>query len=214
MRDQRLLLLLLLELEFDDELLEELLDELEELLLEEFELEFELELELELLLLLELEFDELLRELFEELLDELLLLRLDSLRPTARAARLMPFSQPRKKPCTAVSPRGLLRELFELEFELEFELLLELLFELLLDELLLARAVTLLAAIRPATVVAIMRCRVCCFIGAPVQGGTDRRRRRGVRACTHNVSRWQRIPPHPVRTSNRRPAPARQTGTV
>lgn len=166
MRDQRLLLLLLLELEFEDELLEELLDELEELLLDE--------LELELLLLLELEFEELLRELF----DELLLLRLEALKPTALAARFMPLSQPRKKPCTAVSPRGLLRELFELEFELELELELELEFELelelelelLLDELLLARAVTLLAASRPATVVAIMRCRVCCFMGAPVHG--------------------------------------------
>lgn len=149
---------LLLELEFDDELLEELLDELEELLLDEFELE----LELELLLLLELEFEELLRELFEELLDELLLLRFEALRPTDLAARFMLFSQPRKKPCTGVSPRGLLRELLELEFELEFELLLE-------DELL-AWTVAPLAASRPATVVAIMRCRVCCFMGAPVQG--------------------------------------------
>ena len=60
----------------------------------------------------------------------------------------MPFSQPLKKPCTAVSPRGLPRLLFELllldelllllldEFDDEFELLLELLLlEELLDEL-------------------------------------------------------------------------------
>ncbi|WP_172823107.1 hypothetical protein [Hydrogenophaga sp. RAC07] len=69
--------------------------------------------------------------------------------PTARAARFMPFSQPLKKPCTAVSPRGAPRLLFELllfdelllllpdelleEFEEEFELLL---LEELLDELL------------------------------------------------------------------------------
>jgi hypothetical protein len=45
--------------------------------------------------------------------------------PMARAARFMPFSQPLKKPCTALSPRGLLRLLFELllldALELRFE---------------------------------------------------------------------------------------------
>ncbi len=95
----------------------------------------------------------------DELFDELLELLLDERRvgwsgamPTARAARFMPFSHPLKKPCTGVSPRGLLRLLFELllfeelllllldEFDDEFELLLELLlldelFEELLDEL-------------------------------------------------------------------------------
>mgnify|MGYP006146373717 CR=1 FL=1 len=99
-------------------------------------------------LLFELEFD----ELFELLLDELLEERRvgwSGAMPTARAARFMPFSHPRKKLCTAVSPRGLLRLLLELllfdelleEFELllldelldEFELLL---LEELLDELL------------------------------------------------------------------------------
>lgn len=95
--------------------------------------------------------------LLDELFELLFELRLDGpwlldacrvgvslLRPTARAARFMPLSQPRKKPCTAVSPRGLLRLLLELEFVLllldELTLLLldelELLFELLLlDEL-------------------------------------------------------------------------------
>jgi hypothetical protein len=87
---------------------------------------------------------------------------LEALRPTALAARFMPFSQPRKKPCTGVSPRGLLREEFELELELEFELL--------LDDELLAWTVALLAARRPATVVAIMRCRVCCFMGDSGEG--------------------------------------------
>jgi len=144
-----------LELEFDDEL--------DELLLDEFELE--------LLLLLELEFEEPLRELFDELFDELLLLRLEALRPTAWAARFMPFSQPWKKPWNAVSPRGLLRELFELELELVLELEFELEFELELDELLPAITLALLAAIKPATVVAIMRCRVCCFMDAPVRVG-------------------------------------------
>ena len=71
--------------------------------------------------------------------------------PTARAARFMPFSHPRKKLCTAVSPRGLLRLLLELllfdELLEEFELLLldELLdeFELLLLEELLVSDVLL-----------------------------------------------------------------------
>ena len=87
-------------------------------------------------LLLELELDELFDELLELLLDERRV-GWSGARPTARAARFMPFSQPLKKPCTAVSPRGLLRLLlldelllllfdeFELllldEFELEFE---------------------------------------------------------------------------------------------
>lgn len=91
----------------------------------------------------------------DELFDELLELLFDDRRvgwsgamPTARAARFMPFSHPLKKPCTAVSPRGEPRLLFELllfdelleelleEFEDEFELLLlEELFDELLDEL-------------------------------------------------------------------------------
>lgn len=98
--------------------------------------------------------DELFDELFELLFDDRRV-GWSGARPTARAARFMPFSQPLKKPCTAVSPRGLLRLLFELllldelllllpdelwdelleelfdEFEEEFELLLEL---LLFDE--------------------------------------------------------------------------------
>lgn len=86
-------------------------------------------------LLLELELD----ELFELLFDERRA-GWSGAMPTARAARFMPFSQPRKKPCTAVSPRGLLRLLFELLLLEELKLLLfdelELLFELLLlDEL-------------------------------------------------------------------------------
>lgn len=94
---------------------------------------------------------------FEELFDELLELLFDERRvgwsgamPTARAARFMPFSQPLKKLCTAVSPRGLLRlllldellllllEELELllldEFELEFEEELDDEFELELEE--------------------------------------------------------------------------------
>lgn len=90
----------------------------------------------------------------DELFDELLELLFDErrvgwsgARPAARAARFMPFSQPLKKLCTAVSPRGaprlllldellllLLDEFFDElleEFEEEFELLLEL---LLFDE--------------------------------------------------------------------------------
>ncbi len=75
---------------------------------------------------------------FEELFDELLELLFDERRvgwsgamPTARAARFMPFSQPLKKLCTAVSPRGLLRLLLLDELLL---LLLEELELLLLDE--------------------------------------------------------------------------------
>ena len=104
---------------------------------------------------MELELDELFDELLELLLDERRV-GWSGAMPTARAARFMPFSHPLKKPCTGVSPRGLLRLLFELLFELllfeelllllleefdeEFELLLELLlldelFEELLDEL-------------------------------------------------------------------------------
>ena len=82
---------------------------------------------------LALELDELFDELFELLLDARRAGWL-GVRPTARAARFMPFSQPLKNPCTAVSPRGLPRLLLELllldelllllfdEFELEFEL--------------------------------------------------------------------------------------------
>lgn len=144
-----------------DELFELRLEELlfERLELELAELLFELLLEL-LAELLEEPFDELfddellelLEELFEErlealladpleLLFELLLDAPDRLprsppsrcRPTADAARFMPFSQPLKKRCTGVSPRfaccWLLRELLleELldEFFDEFVLLLE-----------------------------------------------------------------------------------------
>ena len=90
-------------------------------------------------LLLELELDELFDELLELLFDERRV-GWSGAMPTARAARFMPFSQPLKKPCTAVSPRGLLRLLLELllfdelleEFEEEFELLL---LDELLDEL-------------------------------------------------------------------------------
>ena len=82
-------------------------------------------------LLLELELDELLDELLELLLDDRRV-GWSLLRPTARAARFMPFSHPLKKPCTAVSPRGLPRLLLLDELLEEFELLLEL---LLLDEL-------------------------------------------------------------------------------
>lgn len=95
----------------------------------------------------------------DELFDELLELLFEERRvgwsgaiPTARAARFMPFSQPLKKPCTGVSPRGVPRLLFELllfdelledlleEFDEELELLFELLlleelFDELLDEL-------------------------------------------------------------------------------
>lgn len=92
------------------------------------------------------------RLLLELELDELLLLLLDERRcgwlgvtPTARAARFMPFSHPRKKPCTAESARPPLALLFEPRLPDEFELLLleelleefdEELFEELLDELL------------------------------------------------------------------------------
>lgn len=102
-------------------------------------------------LLLELELDELLDELLELLFEERRV-GWSGAMPTARAARFMPFSHPLKKPCTAVSPRGAPRLLFELllfdelllllpdelleEFEDEFELLLlEELFDELLDEL-------------------------------------------------------------------------------
>jgi hypothetical protein len=80
---------------------------------------------------LELELDELLELLFDDRR-----VGWSGVRPTARAARFMPRSQPPKKLCTAVSPRGLLRLLFELL--LLDELLLPLLDELellLLDEL-------------------------------------------------------------------------------
>ena len=76
--------------------------------------------------------------LFELELDELLLLLLDARRagwlgamPIARAAPWTPFSQPRKKPCTAESARAPLRLLFELLLLDEFELLL---FDELLEE--------------------------------------------------------------------------------
>lgn len=82
-------------------------------------------------LLLELELEDLFDELLELLFDERRV-GWSGVRPTARAARLMPFSQPLKKPCTAVSPRGLLRLLFEL---LLLDELLLLLLEALLDEL-------------------------------------------------------------------------------
>lgn len=64
--------------------------------------------------------------------------------PTARAARFMPFSQPRKNPCTAESARPPLALLFEPRLPDEFELLLfdefddellDELFEELLEEL-------------------------------------------------------------------------------
>jgi len=78
--------------------------------------------------------------LFELELDELLLLLLDARRagglgamPMARAAPWTPFSQPRKKPCTAESARAPLRLLFELLLFDELELLL---FDELFDELL------------------------------------------------------------------------------
>lgn len=98
-----------------------------------------------LLLLFELELDERLDERldeeFEDEFDELLLLparwlRPSLVRPTASAARRMPRSQPPKKLCTAVSPRGLrlllVLELFD-EFDDEFD---DELFEELLEELL------------------------------------------------------------------------------
>ena len=152
-------------LELLEELFEDRLDELlelrfDELLFDRFELEFAelLEEPLEELFadeLLEL-FDELFDELLEDRFDELLADPLELLfellldaperlprsppsrcRPTADAARFMPFSQPLKKRCTGVSPRlscwrvlrellleVLLEELLD-EFLDEFELLLE-----------------------------------------------------------------------------------------
>ncbi|WP_439520106.1 hypothetical protein [Hydrogenophaga sp.] len=78
--------------------------------------------------------------LFELELDELLLLLLEARRagwlgamPMARAALFTPFSQPRKKPCTAESARAPLRLLFELLLFDELELLL---LDELLDEML------------------------------------------------------------------------------
>jgi hypothetical protein len=82
--------------------------------------------------------DELLELLFEERF-----VGWSGATPTARAARFMPFSHPLKKPCTAVSPRGLFRLLLldelllllldelELRFDEEFEEELE---DELLDE--------------------------------------------------------------------------------
>jgi hypothetical protein len=90
---------------------------------------FELELEDRLAL----ELDELLDELFELLLDARRVGWL-GVRPTARAARFMPFSQPLKNPCTAVSPRGVPRLLFELLLLDELLLLLFEAFELEFDE--------------------------------------------------------------------------------
>lgn len=199
---QRLLLLLLFELELDEEF--------DELLLDEFELLFEEELldELELLL------DELLRELLDELLELLLPDRFDSLKPMALAARFMPASQPWKKPWTGVSPRGLFELLLLERFD---ELLLdefEELFELVL--LALKRfgpplssvsratcprafrgaasgpvcACALLAAIRPATVVAIMRCRVFMGASPALVGQTPGG------ACKHNAARPVSFPLH------------------
>lgn len=90
-----------------------------------------------LLLLFELELEDRLDELFEDEFDELLLLparwlRPSLVRPIASAARFMPRSQPPKKLCTGVSPRG--RPLpFVLELLDEFD---ELFDEELLDELL------------------------------------------------------------------------------
>lgn len=129
-----------LELELAELLLELLLELLAELLEEPFDELFDEEL----LELLEELFAERLEELLAdplELLFELLLDAPDRLprsppsrcRPTADAARFMPFSQPLKKRCTGVSPRfaccWLLRELLleELldEFFDEFVLLLE-----------------------------------------------------------------------------------------
>lgn len=185
-------MLLLFELELDDELLLLLEELLDELLLDEFELLLDDELLEELLdeLLEEFELllDELLRELFDELFELLLLDRLGSLSPTALAARFMPFSQPRKKPCTAESPRGLFElllldrfdEVLLDEFDELFELVLLALKRLVPPPSSASRATcpsalrgaargavcawALPAAIRPATVVAIMRCRV--FMGS------------------------------------------------
>ncbi len=186
--NQRLLLLLLFELELDDELLLLLEELLDELLLDEFELLLDDELLDELLEEFELLLDELLRELFDELFELLLLDRLDSLSPTALAARFMPSSQPRKKPCTAESPRGLFElllldrfdEVLLDEFDELFELVLLALKRLGPPPSSASRATcpsalrgaargavcawALPAAIRPATVVAIMRCRV--FMGS------------------------------------------------
>lgn len=117
----------LLLLEFDDRLdellLERLLLELDELLAELFDDRLLLELAELFEEPLLLEFDELLAELFDDrppplrgplTSDRLLLLLAErpprsprsSPRPTAAAADFMPRSQPLKKRCTGVSPRG------------------------------------------------------------------------------------------------------------
>ena len=123
-------------LEFDELLDERLLDRLLLLLADELDEAFEDELADPLLLEFEELFDELFEELLparppllrgplrserlllelDELLDEVLLDRLlaapacrsprSSPRPTAAAADFMPRSQPLKKRCTGVSPRG------------------------------------------------------------------------------------------------------------
>lgn len=128
----------LLLLEFEDRLLLELLELLEERLLLLLADEFEEEFDDELAELLLLELEERLDELFDApcpwrppplrgpLMSGRLLLELDELlddellddpfrrpprsspRPTAAAADFMPRSQPLKKRCTGVSPRGLL----------------------------------------------------------------------------------------------------------
>lgn len=98
-----------------------------------------------LLLLFELELEDRLDELFEDEFDELLLLparwlRLSLVRPIALAARCMPRSQPPKKLCTGVSPRGrplpFVLELLDEFDELFDEELLDELFDELLEELL------------------------------------------------------------------------------
>ena len=116
--DDRLLLLLADELDeaFEDELADPLLLEFEELFDELFEELFEELLPARPPLLRgPLRSERLLLEL-DELLDEMLLDRLlaapacrsprSSPRPTAAAADFMPRSQPLKKRCTGVSPRG------------------------------------------------------------------------------------------------------------